>query len=159
MPTSRAFIALGANLPGKRRAIADAIGRMGELPRTRLIGCGKIRSTAPVGGPPDQGRFLNTAAEIETAIGPARLLAALLTIERIMGRDRTHEPHHGPRIIDLDLLLYGELVIESRGLILPHPRLHQRRFVLDPLCDLAPNLLHPILQKTMLDLRAAIPRT
>lgn len=165
-----AAIALGSNLAsqwGDREAnLREAIARVAKLGEVRAVS--SFHDTAPVGFI-EQPNFLNGTMLLATELEPVELMRALLAIERAMGRDRAAvstdaaqsgaAPIKGPRIIDLDLLLYGELVIESRGLILPHPRLHQRRFVLDPLCDLAPNLLHPILQKTMLDLRAAIPRT
>jgi 2-amino-4-hydroxy-6-hydroxymethyldihydropteridine diphosphokinase len=101
-----------------------------------------FRDTEPV-GVVDQPRFLNGAVELETGLAPRALLDALLELERAFGRDRAAGPPHGPRTLDLDLLLYGEEEIRADGLEVPHPRLHERRFVLEPLADLDPALVVP----------------
>ncbi len=100
----------------------------------------EIRETEPV-GPVEQGPFLNGAVRIETDLGPRELLERLLAVEQRLGRVR--EERWGPRTIDLDLLLYGDLVVDEPGLTVPHPRLHERRFALEPLADLAPSLEIP----------------
>ena len=101
-----------------------------------------LRETDPVGYD-DQPRFLNGAAELETSLGPRELLARLLAIERRLGRVRGVGPRFGPRTIDLDLLLYGTAIIDEQGLQVPHPRLHERRFALEPLAELDPALEIP----------------
>jgi len=101
---------------------------------------------------------LNGAAELRTNLTPHDLLAVLLSIERNLGRDRSSGERNAPRLIDLDLLLFDNVVINEADLILPHPRLHQREFVLRPLAEVAPNVIHPILKKTIQDLLAAILR-
>jgi len=100
-----------------------------------------FRETDPVGYT-DQRRFVNAVAEIETALGPRDLLRALLAVERALGRERTGQ-RFGPRTIDLDLLLYGDLVLDEPGLTVPHPRLHERRFALEPLAELDPEVEVP----------------
>ena len=101
-----------------------------------------LRETDPV-GVADQPPFLNGAAEIETVLSPRALLERLLAVERELGRDRSAERRWGPRTIDLDLLLYGDEIVADRDLRVPHPRLHERRFVLEPLAELDPGLVVP----------------
>ena len=132
---ARAFIGLGSNLGDREAWLRRAVAAVGELPRTEVVGVSPLRDTAPV-GVIDQPRFLNGAVEVETSLAPRELLAALLDIERRLGRDRAGGPRGGPRTVDLDLLLYGEAVIAEPGLEVPHPRLAERRFVLGPLADL-----------------------
>jgi 2-amino-4-hydroxy-6-hydroxymethyldihydropteridine diphosphokinase len=138
----RAFVGLGANLGDRDRMLKLAVVELGRLPGTDVRAVSSLRDTAPVGYL-DQPRFLNGAVELETALAPRKLLDELLRIERELGRDRTQGPPQGPRPIDLDLLLYGDAQIDEPGLEVPHPRLHERRFVLEPLFDLDPGLLVP----------------
>src|SRR5437016_12928632 len=124
---------------GTRRA---AVGRLRALPHTTVVAVSKLRNTEPVGYL-EQPRFLNGAVELETGLSARALLDALMELERRFGRDRTVYPPQGPRTLDLDLLLYGGETIAEPGLAVPHPRLHERRFVLEPLADLAPALEVP----------------
>jgi 2-amino-4-hydroxy-6-hydroxymethyldihydropteridine diphosphokinase len=134
-----AYIGLGSNLGDREGNLRAALGRLAELGEVRVS---SFRETDPV-GVTDQPRFLNAAAELSTELLPRDLLDALLAIERDLGRDRSREQRWGPRTLDLDLLLYGEEVIDEPGLAVPHPRLVERRFVLEPLYELAPDLVLP----------------
>jgi 2-amino-4-hydroxy-6-hydroxymethyldihydropteridine diphosphokinase len=134
-----AFIGLGSNLGDREGNLRAALARLTELGEVRAS---SFRETDPV-GVTDQPRFLNAAAEVSTDLPARDLLDALLAIERDLGRDRAREERWGPRTLDLDLLLYGDDVIDEPGLTVPHPRLAERRFVLEPLHELAPGLLLP----------------
>jgi 2-amino-4-hydroxy-6-hydroxymethyldihydropteridine diphosphokinase len=136
---SLAYIGLGSNLGDREENLRGALERLNELGRVRVS---SFRETEPV-GVTDQPRFVNAAAELETDLSPQDLLARLLEIERDLGRDRARERRWGPRTIDLDLLLYGDQVLDEPGLTVPHPRLDERRFVLEPLHELAPELSLP----------------
>jgi 2-amino-4-hydroxy-6-hydroxymethyldihydropteridine diphosphokinase len=137
-----AYIGLGANLGKRRETIAAALRRLDQDERARVLGATEPIETDPVGYL-DQPRFLNAAARVETARSPRELLELLLAIERDLGRVRARGPRYGPRTIDLDLLLYGNEVIDEPGLQVPHPRMHERRFVLEPLAELDPGLVVP----------------
>jgi 2-amino-4-hydroxy-6-hydroxymethyldihydropteridine diphosphokinase len=136
---SVAYIGLGSNLGDREESLRAALSRLGELGQVRASA---FRETEPV-GVTNQPRFLNAAAELETDLGPRELLARLLEIERELGRERAAETRWGPRPIDLDLLVYGEETIDEPGLTVPHPRLAERRFALEPLHELAPALTLP----------------
>jgi 2-amino-4-hydroxy-6-hydroxymethyldihydropteridine diphosphokinase len=133
---TRAYIGLGANLGDREWAIREAARRIGA---TKLS---EIQETEPWGHA-DQPSFLNAAAEVDTELGARELLDFLLEVERGLGRERGTGPRYGPRAIDLDLLLFGSEVIDEPGLAVPHPLLHERRFVLEPLADLDAGLLVP----------------
>jgi 3-oxoacyl-[acyl-carrier protein] reductase len=145
-----AYIALGSNLGDRSKYLDRALQTLRERPGIVVHQVSSYYETAPVGGPPGQGDFLNAAAELQTDLEPEELLRALLQIEQRLGRVR--DVHHGPRTIDLDLLLYDDLVRSGPELTLPHPRLHERLFVLQPLAEIAPNLRHPIIGKTIREL-------
>jgi 2-amino-4-hydroxy-6-hydroxymethyldihydropteridine diphosphokinase len=138
----RAYVGLGSNLGDREGTLRAALGRLRHLPETKVLRVSTLRNTEPVGYL-DQPRFLNGAAELETGLSARRLLGALLELERAFGRDRASVPAQGPRTLDLDLLLYGQEQIDEPGLELPHPRLHERRFVLEPLAELDPSLEVP----------------
>ena len=154
-----AALALGSNLTstfGPPEAnLREALRRLAS--RGHVTAVSSFHTTDPVGYL-DQPRFLNAAALLETSLSPLDLLHGLLNIEQAMGRDRTNTPAKGPRIIDLDLLLYtgqgGPEIFHDPDLTLPHPALHERRFVLAPLAEIAPSLLHPTLHRTIADLLA-----
>ena len=151
-----AYIALGANLGDRRRHLDAAVVAVRAMAGVDAVRVSGIYETDPV-GPADQGRFLNAAAEVTTSRSARALLDGLLAIEARLGRPpRAEREHWGPREIDLDLLLYGEAVIDEPGLTVPHPRLAERGFVLLPLCDLAPGLVHPVSGRTMRDLLASL---
>jgi 2-amino-4-hydroxy-6-hydroxymethyldihydropteridine diphosphokinase len=135
-----AFVGIGSNLRDPAVQCRDAFRRIGAIPGIRLLRRSSLYRTEPV-GLEDQPWFINAVAEIRTGLRPRMLFAALKGIEREMGR--TDGPHWGPRVIDLDLLLYGQEVVAEEGLVIPHPELHRRRFVLEPLCELASYVIHP----------------
>lgn len=138
-----AFIGLGSNLGDREASLRAALDRLGALPGTRLVRESSLMETEPVDSPPGAGLFLNGVAWIETSLAPLELLEALLAIERELGRDRKGQPRNAPRTIDLDLLLYGEQVIDQPELQVPHPRMSEREFVLWPLLQIASKLRDP----------------
>ncbi len=144
MTPSTAHIGIGANLGDRRSVIAAALTDIAAVSGIEVLAVSPMVETDPVGGP-DQPPFLNGAAALRTVLSPGRLLLALHRIEAAHGRDRSVEQRWGPRRLDLDLLLYGDLVVAEQGLTVPHPRLHERSFVLDPLAIIAPRVIHPIL--------------
>ena len=136
----RAFIGLGANLGEPEAQVRRAIAALGTFPRSRLLAASSLYRSAPV-GVGEQPDFINAVAEVETALGARALLEELLTAEARFGRER---PTPGaPRTLDLDLLLYGDQVIAAPGLVVPHPRMHERAFVLMPLAEIAPDVSIP----------------
>jgi len=137
---TKAFIGLGANLGDPESQVRRAFTTLAELPGTRLLAASSLYRSAPVGvgAQPD---FINAVAAIETRLAPRALLEALLAAERRFGRRR--EFPGAPRTLDLDLLLYGDRVIAEPGLIVPHPRMHERAFVLAPLAEIAPDIEIP----------------
>ena len=153
---SRVFIGIGSNEGERFDSISTAIGLLGAVPGVRVAQMAMIIETEPVGGPP-QDPYLNTVVELETSRPPRELLDALQRIERRLGRVPSPQ-RWSPRPIDLDLLLYDEQVIEEPGLSVPHPRMHERRFVLEPLAQLAPEAVHPLLRRTVASLCANLHR-
>jgi 2-amino-4-hydroxy-6-hydroxymethyldihydropteridine diphosphokinase len=136
---TRVFVGLGSNLGDRELNLRRALVRLEQLGSVRVS---SFRETDPV-GVTDQPKFLNAAAELATELPPREVLERLLEIERELGRDRAAERRWGPRVIDLDLLLFGEEAIDEPGLTVPHPRLADRRFVLEPLCELNEDLALP----------------
>jgi 2-amino-4-hydroxy-6-hydroxymethyldihydropteridine diphosphokinase len=139
---TRVFVGLGSNLGERETTLRAAIGRLRTIPGVEVSAVSNLRDTEPVGYV-DQPRFLNGAVELETDLSARALLGVLLELERAFGRDRAAGPPHGPRTLDLDLLLYGDATIDEPLLEVPHPRLHERRFVLEPLAELDPDLEVP----------------
>ncbi len=150
---ARALVALGSNLGDRARMIDAACEAICRLPRTCIAARSRLVETDPVGGPL-QGKFLNGAALVETQLAPRQLLGELLGIERSLGRER-REPL-GPRTIDLDLILYEDVVLDEAGVRVPHPRFRERRFVLEPLVEIAPEARDPVSGKTVAELLAAL---
>lgn len=139
---TRAYIGLGANLGDREETIRRAVERLRGEQGIEIVGISSLRETEPVGYA-DQPRFLNGALAVDTDLSPRDLLARLLAVERELGRVREAGLRYGPRTIDLDLLLYGDRVVNEPGLTVPHPRLEERRFVLEPLYELDPGLRLP----------------
>ncbi len=127
------YLGIGSNLGNRRKNIKTAIMKINQLAATRLLKASRIIETDPVGGPPGQPKFFNAAVKIETSIPPLKLLKELKKIEKDLGR--VTGVRNGPRTIDLDILLYGSRTIKTRGLVIPHPRMFGRAFVLEPLSE------------------------
>lgn len=138
---ARAYVGLGANLGDRQRMLESALDRLRDEAGIQVVGVSTLRETAPWGYE-QQPPFLNAAAAVETDLPPRELLERLLGIERALGRTRGSQ-RFGPRTIDLDLLVYGDEVVHQPGLRLPHPRLAERRFALEPLAELDPALVVP----------------
>jgi len=138
---TRAYVALGANLGDRERTLREAVDTLAGEAGIAVLAVSTLRETEPV-GVGEQPPFLNGAAELETSLTARELLDLLLAVEERFGRVRS-PGEHGPRTLDLDLLLYGDETFDEPGLHVPHPRLHERRFVLEPLAELAPGLLVP----------------
>ncbi|MDI6809141.1 MAG: 2-amino-4-hydroxy-6-hydroxymethyldihydropteridine diphosphokinase [Candidatus Eisenbacteria bacterium] len=152
------FIGLGSNLGEREASLKAAIEMLSKLPQTLLIRVSSLYDTAPV-GELDQPNFLNAVAIIETGLSPRKLLWNLLLIEKRLGR--TRQKRWGPRVIDLDILFYGNLIVEEADLIIPHPEIEKRAFVLVPASELEPEFIHPRKGETLsqllkrLDLRSS----
>ena len=147
---TRVYLALGSNLGDRQRFLDQAIARLRAAPGLTIRRVSSYYETAPVGGPAGAGAYLNAVGEADTLQSPEQLLHTLLDVERSLGRIRT-EPN-APRTLDLDLILYGDLVRHGPDPIVPHPRMHERRFVLQPLADLAPDIVHPVIKKSIREL-------
>lgn len=144
MSPQRAFVGLGSNLSHPRRQLARALRAIARLPGVRVLAVSANYASAPVGSTLPQPDYVNAVVALRTTLGPRALLAALHRIERRQRRRRDREPHrNAPRTIDLDLLLYGRRRVRQPGLALPHPRMHERAFVLRPLADVAATVTVP----------------
>jgi 2-amino-4-hydroxy-6-hydroxymethyldihydropteridine diphosphokinase len=152
MKTYTAFIGLGSNIGDRQKHLNDAAAALRSVPETRFVWASPVYESDPY-GKTDQEKFLNAVVEIETGLEPASLLPHLKSIEQHLGR--THTERWGPREIDLDILLYDGLVYNDASLQVPHPDLANRRFVLFPLKEIAPDLVHPVNGMTVSELLAS----
>jgi 2-amino-4-hydroxy-6-hydroxymethyldihydropteridine diphosphokinase len=148
------YLGLGANLGNRRENIDAALAALRSHPRIRVEAVSSFIDTAPVGGPPGQPIYLNGAARLSTDLAPAELLAECKRIERALGR--REGPHWGPRPVDLDILLYDDLVVDEPDLIIPHINLRERRFALEPLAEIAPDACDPVTGRTVRELLARL---
>jgi 2-amino-4-hydroxy-6-hydroxymethyldihydropteridine diphosphokinase len=155
--TITAYVALGANLGDRAGNIGRAIELLRLTPQVSVEKVSSLLDNPAVGGPEGSPPFLNGVVEIRTTLTAHQLLARLQQIETELGRVR--KEHWEPRPIDLDLLLYGQHILSSRDLVVPHPLMHERRFVLEPLAEIAPGLIHPILQMSITGLLRALDNT
>lgn len=148
------YLSLGSNLGDREASLRDAISRLGAI--GQVIAVSSFFETEPV-ELTQQPWFLNCAVALETEKMPKQLLSAILNIEQEMGRRRQQEKTKGPRTIDIDILLFGGSVVDTKNLTIPHPAMHERRFVLEPLAEIAPEQRHPVFKRTLRELRDALP--
>jgi 2-amino-4-hydroxy-6-hydroxymethyldihydropteridine diphosphokinase len=148
-----AYVGFGSNIGDKAGNIHRALDILSQIDSIKVTKVSSFYETEPIGYE-DQDWFINAVVQIETILTPEELLSAFKKVEQIMGRKNMIR--WGPREIDLDLLMYDQLCFESPGLVIPHPRLHERAFVLIPLAEIAPDLVHPIQKKTIAELQAGI---
>jgi len=152
-PPPALFVALGTNLGDRERNLARGVAGLAER-GLHIRRVSSVYETEPVGGPA-QGAYLNAVVQAATALGAQEVLASCLEVERAVGRVRGLP--NAPRTLDLDLLLFGALVMRTESLAVPHPRMHERRFVLTPLMEIAPGARHPVLGLTVAEMAAACP--
>lgn len=153
MNLARAALGLGSNLGDREGHLRAGIARIEASGRVRVLSRSRVRETAPVGGPP-QPPYLNAAILVETDLSPKELLDLAKRVEAAQGREPAPRDH--PRTLDVDLLLYENRVVREEGLVIPHPRLLERAFALDPLAEIAPDWVHPVAGKTVASLAAAL---
>ena len=145
-----AYISMGSNLGSRSANCAMAVDMLDATEGIRVTGRSKLFSTEPVDYK-DQQWFVNGVVRVETLLSPPELLARLKEIERLVGRTAS-TIRFGPRVLDLDIVLFDDMVMAAENLVIPHPRMHRRRFVLAPFCDIDPEVVHPVLKKSMREL-------
>lgn len=153
--STQAAIGIGSNLGDRRACMQSAVAMLDGTSGVAVVACSDLIETAPVGGP-EQGPFLNGALLVDCELDCDALLERLHAIERAHGRTRPDAVRWGPRTLDLDLLLFGSLVRAEPPPVLPHPRMHERSFVLEPLASIAPGMQHPVLGRSIEELHEAI---
>jgi len=146
------YLSLGSNVGDRQANLEQAISQLGEI--GAVVRRSAFYETEPM-EVTDQPWFLNCAVELETELMPKQFISAVLEVERSMGRKRTKKK--GPRTIDIDVILFGKSIVEMKGLTVPHPAMHLRRFVLEPMVEIAPEVRHPIFKRSMRELRDALP--
>ena len=150
----KVYIGLGSNIGNRVVNIKKACRCLSNIPACKLKKLSSLYETSPVG--PRQRNYINAAAILETGLAPQELLNELKKIENLMGREKSKK-RRAPRIIDLDILFYGDKVIKTKCLIVPHMELYKRKFVLEPLCEIAPEFVHPVLKMNMKKLLRLLP--
>lgn len=150
------YVGMGSNMGDKEKNLKDAIKLIEDSSKSKVTKISKFYTTKPVGYL-EQDDFLNCAIEVKTILPPEEFMTALLKFEKILKRERII--HWGPRTIDLDILMYDNLVTSEEDYIIPHPRMSERLFVIEPLCDIAPYLVHPILNRRIVDIKAELSET
>lgn len=155
MKTHTAFLSVGSNLGDPLRNCQQGIATLCADSRVELLAQSQFYRTQPVDFL-EQDWFVNAALQLRTVLAPLDLLALIQSIQRLMGR-KSDAVRFGPRILDLDIIFYDDLVLDTPHLVVPHPRMHKRRFVLQPICDIDPGVVHPLLGRTMQELLQQLP--